>query len=57
MSLTQGGQTPGQRGLTRRRLDAGEAETAEKVHLHVTATKREAESIYELLGTSRSSWW
>ena len=46
MSSTQGGQTPGQQGLTRRRRVAGEAEAAEAFGFLAPATKRTEEGLY-----------
>ena len=46
LSSTQGGQTPGQQGLTRRRRVAGEAEAAEAFGFLAPATKRAEEGLY-----------
>ena len=49
----RGGQTPGQQGLTCRRLDAGEAETAEAFGFLAPAAKRRAERLCGFLALVR----
>ena len=58
MSMTQGGQIPGQTGLTRRRLAIGDVQTWRSYGSCTPATKWTAEATYLQLGASRiEGWW